>query len=180
MEKNIKYPKYLKVKLPESILNQNDISSIKKYSNNFESNFYKISIKDLENSLLSMGMEKNSISFKNILKAVNEKIKIPMNENNENDIPLENLEEIFEENLGYNDSKEEIRKIFEILIKDPNQNNINIDDMMDLLDKLDWNYDENELIKQISNCCEVSKNFSFEDFYILMSSGKKKEINKIY
>ena len=172
MEKNTKYPKYLKIKNTESILNKNDSTEIKRYSGDFESNYDKISLKDLENSLISLGMGKNGVSFNNILKAASEKIQ--MNENNEDTIPLINLEELFEENLGHNDSKEEIRKIFEILIKDPSENKIGIDNMMDLVNKLDWIYDEDELSKQMSNCCEMSKDISFEDFYILMHFGNKK------
>jgi len=159
----IKYPKYLRLKPQSNCLSEKEIEFIRNYSNDFEMEVNSISIQDLRISLLSLGMEEKSPSF---LKIIND-LSTP--EYLENAVPFDILQEIVEENLGINDDRSSVRKIFESSKSDPDQEYLTLNDIKKLMNNINIEFEEEELKNMLKECSQTGKDIiTYEDFCLLM------------
>lgn len=168
IQKDFKYPKYVKLKKDTDKLTEAELNQINKYSENFELEAKTISIADLKQSLLSLGMDKNSPSF---FKITN---NLSTQEFLENGIPFEILQKTFEEHLGLGEEKAEIRKIFDLFKSNEEQDFLSVNDLKKVMTHINIEFDEEELKNMMKECSQAgSEFFSFEDFYLLMTTRDK-------
>lgn len=166
--KTFKYPKYLKLKKDNDNLTEAERNIIQKYSENFELEVKTISISDLKQSLLSLGMDKKSPSYFKIINNLSTPDYL------ENGIPFEIVQKTFEENLGLNEDKTEMRKMFDLFKSDPDQNFLSLNDIKKIMNHINIEFDEEELENILKECSSQSgSELSFEDFYLLMTTIDK-------
>ncbi len=162
--KKIKYPKYLKLKAKDEILTEKEINFVNDFSDNFEFEFKKVNISELKQSLFSLEMDKNSTSYFKIINSLSTPEYL------ENDIPLDKVQKTFEENLGFNDEKYELEKIFDKFESyDTKDMLISLNDMKKLMNHINIDFDEDELKNMLSECSQDGNHFTFEDFCLLMA-----------
>ena len=162
---NLKYPKKIKLNLSENILNENDFDLIKSFSDNYKNTQKTINPNELKQILLSTGLEENNRSYNKIISVLN------TNEFQENGIPIDLLKETVMENLWNNGDKLECDNSFNIFLADPDKNYLDPKDFIRLAKEIDFNYEEEEISEMVRECTQMKgENFTFEDFYLLMSS----------
>jgi len=125
----------------------------------------KIDLKELKKSFESLEIDKNNLTYKNILKEINNLIS-----QNKDGITFEEFVDIFaaDEPLEPG-SKEEIKKLFDLFVNDPNSNVITFESLKRVNIELGKNMSDEEIMNMIK---VVSKNekkeITFEEFYEYM------------
>ena len=165
--KNTKYPKYLKLKKDNDKLTEAERNMITKYSANFELEVKTISIADLKQSIISLGLDKNSPSY---FKIIN---NLSTPEYLENGIQLEIVQKTFEEHLGLNEDKTEIKKMFDLFTSDQDQDSLSLNDIEKLMTHINIEFEKEELKNMLKECSQTGNEFTFEDFYLLMTTRDK-------
>lgn len=164
-----KAPKSMKCNFPENLLNANDLEQIKKFSDEIEYTQNSITLSDVKKTLLMLGMPQSSTSFKNITNSISKP------EYEDKGIPITELKKAIEAHLGFDEEKNEMRKIFDLFTLETKQDVLSLNDFKKILSEIDIEIDEVELNKMIRECCADYKNFTFDDFHALMSSKETKK-----
>ena len=129
----------------------------------------KIDLKELKKSYESLEIDKNTLTYKNIIKEINNLIL-----QNKESITFEEFVDIFAIDVPSEPrTKEEFKELFDLFVNDPNSNVITFESLKRVSIELGENMSDKEIMDMIKVVTKNGKmEITFEEFYEYMKKNK--------
>ena len=130
----------------------------------FDSNNGKINPKEIREAMHNIGYDNNKPSVYQIVA----ELDTPYNSKN-GGVNFEDFSKTVNNKLSENDSAEELRKIYDLFLDDPNASTTSFASIKRVADQLGVNLDEEELNSMLNKVSKSGAELTFDDFVSIMS-----------
>merc|ERR1712032_255690 len=90
--------------------------------------------------------------------------------NNSDGITFQNLVDELQEKFGEKMDRKEIRRIFELFLKDKDQDSIYLADIRNTCTDINLDYSNHDLIMMLKDASALKNEMTFDEFYVMMTS----------
>ena len=130
----------------------------------FDSNNGKIDPKEIREAMHNIGYDNNKPSYYQIVA----ELDTPYNSKN-GGVNFEDFSKTVNNRLSENNSAEELRKIYDLFLDDPNSSTTSFDSIKRVAEQLGLNMDDEELNAMLGKVSKSGAELTFDDFVSIMS-----------
>jgi Ca2+-binding EF-hand superfamily protein len=150
--------------IPKPTLTRDETGELRDLFNQYDNDKKgRVFPKDFLQGLRNLGFETKCRNLYEIVEILNTP------ENNEKGIVFSDFLDAFYENFGTTNDKKEIRRLFELFLKEKDSDSIFLGDLKRTSEEIGMVYDKSDLISLLKQISALKNELTFDEFYIMLT-----------